>query len=236
MQIPQDAQSLYAYCQASGMKVRTKRPAVLMRLFAFGYMLANLRLSAYSEFMDRFSTHVGQTLYVCKSIDTASEWQRLLAHELQHHDDLRTLGAMEYIWTYTDPESRAVWPFIFGIVASFILMFFSGPMAAASAIGGIVAAVGLFFFLRKQPSPGRTRLELRAYKVTLYVMMKQGYKGDVPDWMVDLFTDHSYLWMAPDTHKEDIRKRLQSALDRARHNPSDLWRELPLTKELDKVL
>lgn len=223
-----------------GLTFRAKRGAWLMHVFAFGYMCARLSVSAYTEFMDRFTTHVGATVYCSKRLDNEADLVRIVAHELQHHRDMREMGALRYVWRYTSPEcwgvvGGLVQAVCWGVVAA---VFGWWWVAAAGAAGGLVCAVGWFYLARTWPSPGRMGLELRAYGVTGFVMVElEGYKSTRPPArMIALFDDASYLWMG--AHAGDVVEReLTRYFDLAHSGRLDvLAAELSVVGDLARIL
>lgn len=218
-----------------GMKIKPKNESLLMKVLAVFYAIATFDIDGANIFMSRFSTHFGNTLYVSEGIQTNKDWQKLIAHELQHVYDRSKYGWFRYVWMYCTPELHAIWPLLVGTAVSiYLFLSVSWIWGVSSILIALCCSVVLFMILIKTPSKGRTLIEMNGYKITLWVMVKQGYRGSIPYYMEDLFKDSSYLWMA---HEHDPKPKieLKAWLDSAKAG-SDLSEQMPLIKDLERLI
>lgn len=197
---------------------RPKGTSVLMRaLWVLIHLVPGMSPGA---FMSNFTTTVGRTVY-WPGNDAPSDASvcHTLPHELVHVEDMDRMGRLRFWWSYAMPQVLAVpalfcwlgvwWPWLW-LLAAFAV--FAGPW----------------------PSPGRTRLEMRGYAVTM--LMEQAVHnftyGRTPQHILDHFTTGSYYWMCRD---ED---RVQAEMDRYLDliNDGKLAGEIPYVADLEKMI
>jgi len=174
-----------AYAQkVHGVKIKFKNESRLMKVL--GWVLF-----FNSEFMTRFVTVIGSTVYYPsreKFEENPGSAARVLCHELIHISDSKRFGETLFRVSYLFPQCLSVLA---------LLTFVIGPWALMSLI-----------FLLPLPAFFRTFWELRGYAMTDAVTHKLTGKFTDMGWLTGQFTTGSYYFMWPflGSLKREIRK------------------------------
>lgn len=170
-----------------GLRVVDKNKSAFMKVLYYGALMFIWQ----REFMTRFTTTIGRTLYVPGGqLDPTPSGLALLNHEIQHIEDSRRFGNVLWAILYLFPQSLA----LLALVAIWWL-----------------PALGALVFLAPWPAPFRVWAERRGYERTLVTLKKCDGRPDV-DRLRATFTGWAYWKMA--WRWEPLRKRFAEALAR----------------------
>lgn len=168
------------WMQAEGIREEQKANSAFMRLL--GALVGLVPGMSRAAFMTQFATVWGETIYWPDRRLSGMERERLALHECTHIMDRRRMGAAWFSFAYAFPQ-------ILALLAPLAILAVWHP-AFLLALVGLVGVVPGW-------APGRTRLEMRGYAVTMQVMLWQGYTLEAPPtWIVEHFTGPSYGFMA----------------------------------------
>lgn len=190
----------YLATEGIQMKIERKKDSKLM------HFIAKL-LFFLPNFMDGYSTTIGNTVYLKDRTWNARNPFITLAHEAQHIRDNKRMGNVLYVFLYLSPQ---------------ILALLS--LLALSAIW--LSNYNLLFLLNLLwllpiPSPGRTYVETRGYMVGLVVRAwTYGYISamDNISRSAEHFMNNEYYWMWP-LDKERVEGRFRHDLPILVKNP-----------------
>ena len=182
--------------QREGIRFMPKRQSRFMRLLSkVFHIVPGVDPQA---FMERYTTHIGKTIYLPDRWDTFSMIQQcsILSHELTHHKDQRKLTMPLYVFMYLSPQLLGV----IGLIVAGVL--------CALDVSYWWAWLSCLLFLAPLPSPGRSWIEYRGYSTSMWVLHKvSGDLSSVPRGIPFQFTSGAYYWMG--WSKKSVAKRLE---------------------------
>jgi len=167
-----------------GLKIQFKDQSTSMKILGF-FMFFN------KKFMKSYSTTLGNVVYFPSKVWLEADRDRaarILAHELVHISDSKSMGEIEFSYSYLFPQ----------ILSTISICFF---------LGCSPWFLLFLLFLLPLPSPTRTYWELRGYAVTDMVNYKQTGKFVPIEQIEKQFVSSSYYFMWP--FKNHINKLIE---------------------------
>jgi len=192
---------------APGMKIVIKHESRLMRFL-------NVILFFTPDFMTRYCTTVGSTIYVPEAWLEQHPYRLLpvLAHETQHIWDHRRYH-VAYLLGYFVPQLLAL-----GSLLAVLAVWFSNYW---------LWALTCLVFLAPLPAPGRMLIERRGYLMSLAVEYWMGAADPMKNgWPVSAFVTAGYYFMWPFKKSLDrwFREELKKIQDG--HRPTPVFEEV----------
>lgn len=155
------------------------------------------------NFMDRYFTTLGSTIYIPEKYWNDDDWHivTILAHEMVHIRDYRRHPVL-FSLAYVFPQFLAV----FSVLSLWAIWFSNGWLLSLLAL----------LFLAPWPAPGRAHFEMKGYTVNL--AMEHWLFGKTSEASIvhaaEKFTGPNYYYMSGNSVDQELREALAEVIRR----------------------